>query len=203
MKLALTLILALPLMAAGPLHTVAVATQDTVEYTGGVIHLATGYGEVNVEPWDQPNVAVTVTRTTFRHTGQDAQGKQYLQRIQVKVTRASNGDINIVTTFPGRNWLARTFHGLGDFNLDYRIQAPPNAKLAIDQHIGDVIVYGMSGNIDAHVHAGDVVIQLPSPEKAAIDAKTDLGSNFIEIPSDKSAAQHLRLRSGIGGVTVQ
>lgn len=219
-KIALTLALALPLVAAGPLKTVAVTTQDSVPFSGGTIRVAATYGQVNVEPWDEQRVQVTVTRSTFRHGTPKAQeaGKQYLERIKVSVKQASDGTVEITTAFPGRNWFLRTFHGLGDFTLNYRIQAPANAKLVVRNHVGDVVVTGMTGDVTASVHAGDIVVQVPQPEKCAVDARVDLGDVFGDVPGEvhgvhligqrfapnaASAEQHLHLRVGVGGISVQ
>ena len=213
-------LVSLPLLAGGALRTVEVTTQDTLDYTSGAIHIDTRCGQINVEGWDEPRVAVTVSRTTFRHDTppEEAAGKRYLERIQVKVTRAQDGGVRIATVFPGRNWLVRTVHGFGDFNLNYRIQAPRNAKLAINQGDGDVVVYGMAGDIDASVSAGDIVVQVPQPDKTAADARVWFGDVFSELPgpvhiahltgesyvaSGAAGAQHLHLKTGVGGISVQ
>jgi hypothetical protein len=196
--LAMVFLAALPLLAGAPLHSMDVTTRDTVDFTGGTIHLATAYGQVNVESWDEPRVEVTVTRTAFRQ-----KQKGTLERIQVKVTRARDGDVEVATVFPGRNWLLRTFHGLGDFNLDYRIRAPRNARLNVRDRVGDVVVYGIAGNIDAAVRTGDIVVQVPRPEKCAVDAKVGLGSVYSDLAADGADAQKLHLRVAVGGISVQ
>jgi len=212
MKLALALLLsAVPLLAGGPEKTVDVTTHDTLDFTGGIIHIDTQYGQVNVEAWDEPRVEVTVSRTSFTHD------KQYLERIQVKTEKTDDG-IRIATTFPGRNWFARTFHGLGDFNLDYRIKAPAGAKLDIRQHVGDVVVDGIAGDIDASVRSGDIVVEVPNPGQCIVDAKVKVGDVYADAPgklrqsrwigqkfaSDAGTArQHLHLRVDVGGISVQ
>lgn len=212
MKLALALLFTVaPLLAGGPEKTVDVTTHDTLDFTGGTIHIDTVYGQVNVEAWDEPRVEVTVSRTSFTHN------EKYLERIQVKTEKAADG-IRVTTTFPGRNWFVRTFRGLGDFNLNYRIKAPANAKLDIRQHVGDVVVDGISGDIDASVRTGDIVIEVPNPSRCFVDAKVTLGDVYADVPgklrqslwigqkfagTSESATQHLHLRDNLGGISVQ
>ena len=204
-------------MAAAPERPLQVVTTNSVEFTGGTIRLISTYGQLNIETWDEPRVEVTVTRTAFRHEldKEQEQGKAYLNKIQVDVKKESNGDVEVHTTFPGRGWFARTFHGLGDFNLDYRIKVPKNAKLAIRHGVGDVLVEGVDSDIDATVKSGDIVVQLPASGKFAIDAKTSLGTVYSDFSGktgqpwligqklDGGSGHSVHLRSGVGGISIQ
>ena len=126
-----------------------------------------------------------------------------------------NGDVELSTQFPGRNRLVRTIWGLGDFNLDYRIKVPRNAKLAIRHSVGDVIVHDVAGDIDATVRTGDIVLELPDPEKYAIDAQCRFGDIFTDYDGahrspwlvgqklEGGSGRTIHLRVGVGGITIQ
>jgi hypothetical protein len=203
--------------ATAPEQSLQVVTTDQFDFTGGAVRVDNAYGEMNVEGWDQPRVEITVTRTAFRHNTPKEQedGKAYLNQIKVTAKKTANGDIEISTQFPGRNRLVRAIWGLGDFNLDYRIKVPRNTKLAIRHGVGDVTVHDVAGDIDATVRSGDIVLQLPDPEKYAIVAQCRLG----DIYSDFDGAHHspwlvgqrveggtghtIHLRALLGGISIQ
>ena len=109
----------------------------------------------------------------------------------------------------------RAVRGMGDFNLDYRVKVPRNAKLEIRHGVGDVIVTGVSGDIDATVKSGDIVVQLPRGEKYAIDAKTAVGTGYSDVDGKQGSAdvvgqkleggsgRRVRLRVSVGGISIQ
>jgi hypothetical protein len=204
-------------VAKAPERSVQVITTDQVDFTGGTIRVNNAYGQLNVEGWDQPRVEITVTRTAFRHgtPNEQEEGKAYLKQIQVTVKKSGNGDVEISSQFPGRNRLVRAIWGLGDFNLDYRIKVPRNAKLAIRHGAGDVVVSGVAGDIDATVRAGDIVLQLPDPEKYAIDARCKMGDIYTDFDGthrspwlvgqkfDGGSGHTVKLRVAVGGISIQ
>jgi hypothetical protein len=204
-------------MGGGAERPVQVVTTEAVDYSGGTVRLISTYGELNVETWDEPRVEVTATRTAFRHADSkhEEQGKTYLNRIKVAVTKAGNGDVEVTTQFPGRNRFMRAIRGLGDFNLDYRVKVPRNGRLEIRHGVGDVVVTGVAGNIDAAVRSGDIVVQLPGSEGYAIDAKTALGTVYSDTDGKQGSSyvvgqrleggsgHTVRLRVSVGGISIQ
>ncbi len=206
-------------LAAGkaPERPLQVVTTDRLDFTGGTIRVDNAYGQLNVEAWDEPRVEVTVTRTAYRNSTpqQQEQGKAYLAKIQVTVKKSGNGDVEISTQFPGRNRLVRTIWGLGDFNLDYRIMVPRTANLLIHHGVGDVIVQNVTGGIDATIRTGDIVVQLPDPEKYAIDAQCRFGDIFTDYDGthrspwlvgqkfDAGSGHTIHLRAMLGGISIQ
>jgi hypothetical protein len=200
-----------------PERPLLVVTTDSLEFTGGTIRVDNAYGELNVEGWDEPRVEITVTRTAFRNNTpqEQEQGKAYLNKIHVTAKKNANGDVEISTQFPGRNRLVRTIWGLGNFNLDYRIKAPRNAKLAIHHGLGDVMVRDVTGDIDATIRTGDILVQLPEPEKYAIDAQCRFGDIFTDFDGthrspwlvgqkfESGSGRSLHLRALLGGISIQ
>jgi len=204
-------------LAKAPGRPVNVVTTDRVDFNGGTIRVNNTYGELNIEAWDQPQVEITATRTTFRHDSakEREEGTAYLDRIKVSTQKAANGDVEISTQFPGRNRLLRVIHGLGDFTLDYRIKLPRNAKLEIRHGVGDIVIQNVAGDIDATVRSGDIVVQLPEPEKYAIDAQCTLGDVYTDFDGshrspwlvgqkfEAGSGNKVRLRALVGGISIQ
>ncbi|SPE35698.1 exported hypothetical protein [Candidatus Sulfopaludibacter sp. SbA3] len=202
--------------AKAPERSLQVITTEQADYAGGTIRVDDAYGQMNVESWDQPRVEITVTRTAFRHNTpkEQEEGKAYLNQIQVTVKKAGD-DLEISSHFPGRNRLVRAIWGLGDFNLDYRLKVPRNAKLAIRHGVGDVTVHDVAGDLDATVRSGDIVVQLPDPEKYAIDAQVRLGDIYTDYDGthrspwlvgqkfDTGSGHSVKLRVGVGGISIQ
>jgi hypothetical protein len=70
---------------------------------------------------------------------------------------------------------------------------PASTRLVIHHGIGDVVVFGVEGDIDATAKTGDLVVQLRDPAKYQIDAFTKLGSIY----SDFEGVRRLRrMRTG-------
>lgn len=203
--------------AGPPERPLQVVTTDRLDFAGGTIRVDNAYGQLNVEGWDEPRVEITVTRTAFRNSTpkEQEQGKAYLNRIQVTAKKTGNGDVEISTRFPGRNRLVRTIWGLGDFNLDYRIKAPRNARLVIHHGLGDVVVRDVTGDIDATIRTGDIMVQLPEPEKYAIDARCRFGDIFTDYDGTHrspwlvgqkftgGSGHTVHLRALLGGISIQ
>jgi hypothetical protein len=208
---ALTIVFAacLPLFASSPLPRVESVTTEKSDFApGGTVRIEGSTGELNIEGWDQPSVEVTVTRYTWDANAERA--KRNLDRVQVAKPAASGTEISIVTTHKK----SLSVH------VNYNIRVPRDSKLIIRQGIGDVVVYGVGGDIDATAKAGDILLQLPATEKYSIDAKNkaagDIYSDYEgkahytwvlmgdKLESETPApARHLRLRVRFGGIAIQ
>jgi hypothetical protein len=213
------LVICLPILSASPKQSVEAVTTDRVEFvSGGAIRVA-ATGELNVEGWDQTAVEITVTRTLFRSDApkDQEQAKQRLAGIRVVTERKGNNELVISTKLPSRKFLT-PLRGKTEVNLDYRIKVPHDSRLSILNDIGDVLINGVGGDIDASARIGSIVVQLPGPGPYSIDAKSRvggvysdftgtyhnpylLGQSFIE-PTE-APGHKVRLRVGIGGIEIQ
>jgi hypothetical protein len=210
----------LPLLSAVPEQGIEAVTTNRVPFvSGGAIRVIGASGELNVEGWDQPAVEITLTRTLFRPDTpkEREQAKQRLDRIRIVTEKNGDGDLVISTKAPARKFLT-TFRGKTEVNLDYRIKMPHDSRLLIRNDIGDVLIYGVGGDIDASARIGSIVLQLPEPGSYSIDAKsrmggvnTDftgsyhnpylLGQGFVEATA--SPRHQVRLRVGVGGIEIR
>lgn len=207
--------------AAASQHTESVSTTYQADVAAnGTIRVNSAYGDVNVEGWDRQDVEVTVTRSSFKQDSPQAReaAQRYLNQIRVNTKKTANGDLVISTSFPPRNRVIRWFRGWGDFTLEYRIQVPRQSRLAIREGRGDVAIADVAGDIDARAQAGDVLVQLPQSGTYQLDARCRIGTVYSDLPATSryalffghsltnqaaSAAHHLYLRVGTGGISVQ
>lgn len=190
---------ALPLSAEeGFPHSFEVATIERVNFSpGGTIRLIGSWGYLSVDGWDEPQVEITITKSTdrFYAPGQQEEAKRRLELIHVATERRSETELAITTTRPSRNgtWAPplppTTKAGV---TVEYQIHVPRDSRLVIHHDTGYLWVSDVTGEIEAHSHTGDMIVMLPSPGQYSIDAKTGMGS----VTSDFFGAAHNRFLFG-------
>jgi hypothetical protein len=190
---------------------------------GGTIHIEGSYGYLTVEGWDQPEVEIVVTKSRA-HYGDSAtlvQDEKRLESIRMESRRGSPADLTISCTLAARHGarfrpLPRaTTNGV---TTQYMIRAPRDSHLVIHHGVGYVEVAGMTGDIEATGHRGDIVLMLPESGSYSIDAKSKIGP----VLSDFAGRAHVRgfvgetfatstpaftrrvhLRLGFGSITIK
>jgi|SRR5579871_136936 len=171
------------LAAIGLLTSCTLFAADGVSFTehvdfpaAGVLRLKNSIGDLWIEGWDRPNVETT----TIRSMKGDTPGK--LENVRIDSER--HGDELVLTTSFPRNAWRRSF-SLGvatNFDLEYHIRVPRNARLIVEHHVGELHVDGLTADINAAVHQGTIVVRLPEKEAYAIDAKSKFGSVTSDFP---------------------
>lgn len=194
--------------------------------TGGVIHFVHPIGDLNIEGWDNPNIEITTIKSTADlYAESDAPSvKAEMQKVALKTERKGN-DVVITTDFPRYFGFAvfgvhgYPLLGYGNrtrFNLEYHISVPRAAKLLIDHAVGAVNVDDVTGDIEAHVKQGEIMLRLPEGAKYNIDAKSTYGNVNSDFPGElhrhwigqaalanpPGAAQKLKLRMGYGDIVL-
>jgi hypothetical protein len=204
---------------AAPRQSVSVVTTQSVKFAeGGTIRIAGSVGELNVEGWDRPEVQIEVTRTLFRDETPSGleRVKKDLEGIRLQAGQSSPNELVLSTVFPKHRFPV-SLVAKCEVNLDYRIMVPRNSKLAIAHGRGDITIYDVSGDIQAHLRAGDIVVQLPQPGVYNIDARTSLGTVYTDFDGARRApflmgqrfagtatgpARQITLRSSVGGISI-
>ena len=212
--------LSLPLLAKAPLHGVQVTTTDHAELApGGTVRISAAYGQLDVEGWDRPEVEVTVTRSVWRRDTPQGrkQATELLNHVVVKTERKAAGEVAITTVLPSRNLITRPLRSRTDVSLQYTIKAPRDAHLVIHHDSGDIRLEGVTGAIEATLHAGDIELRLPEANAYAIDAKCRIGGVYSDFTGDHrvkyavgeqfgheaaSSAPHAFLRVDAGGIQI-
>ena len=106
-----------------------------------------------------------------------------------------------------------------DFDLEYRILVPRNAKIAVKHNAGEVHLVGLTGNIEASVPQGLISLSLTDDTPGSIDAKSRIGSVTSDYPgavtrhpwplghevteAPSTTSQNLRLRVGYGDIVIR
>ena len=108
-------------------------------------------------------------------------------------------------------------HAATGFDLEYRVKAPMNARLAVDHDTGEVHVDNLASDIRVTVLNGGMTLLLPQGGRYGIDAKSDFGSVTSDFPGrarrrpwllghqfvqKASAAHDLWLRVGSGDIAI-
>jgi hypothetical protein len=154
------------------------STQSVPFQPGGTIHVDRSFGEAWVEGWDRPEVELTVTKSPDELYGakeQDRAGKA-AENVKVTAERKSDSELEISTTVSHFSRWRHPFGPMGGVAMVYRIRVPRTSKLVIHHDNGEVLVSGVTGDIEATGNAGDIVLLLPETEKYSIDAKNKFGS---------------------------
>ena len=188
---------------------------------GGTIHINGSYGDLNVEAWDRPEVEVTVIKTLpfASKPKPPEQSTAKLDQVRIVTEDKTPTELTILTELPSRPaWIppftSHTTHGV---MAEYEIHVPRDSRLVIQHGTGTVSVNGVSGDIDARVGRGDILLWLP-PGSYALDARTKfgivssdldgaahnkylIGESFTQL--NPPPAHRLHLRMGFGGITLK
>jgi hypothetical protein len=209
-----------PLFAQQLSTPVQVTNTERMNFApGGTIRLGDSYGELNIEGWDQPEVEITVIKTS-PYDYDESKAIKHVNAVQVMTKRLSENELVISTTLETYDGLlSSTAKTKGDVWIQYQIRAPHNTNLVIHHGNGTVHVTDIAGDIEAHGSRGDIVMMLRDLESYSIDAKTDFGTVVTDHPGNshrtffligrtfntgKTPGSHrIYARMGYGGITVK
>jgi hypothetical protein len=201
---------------------VQVSKTEKVDFpANGTLRVQHSTGELTIEGWDQPGVEITTTKSSkeeYLAADRDKATKE-LDRVQVSAKR--DGDALVITTEYPRHlafpWVT-PLQIVTNFDLDYVIKVPRNARLVVKHDDGEVHIDDVTGNIQVTARQGLIALRLVSETPPAIDAKSFIGSvnsdfggketlqwvHFGHTFADdaKSAPQNLHLRIGYGDIVI-
>lgn len=190
---------------------------------GGTIHINGSYGRLAIEGWDEPQVEIVVTKSlTHYYEPERLQlSAERLEHVRVAARRRSDADLEISTVIDSRKrFLPPPLPGKSarGVNIGYEIHVPRKSHLVVHHGVGYVQVGGVTGDIDATVHRGDIVLMLPDHGAYSIDARSKLGPVLSDI-AGRAHVQHftgerfaahapssprrIYLRMAFGGVTIK
>ena len=223
MKPTLTLMLGLVclLMANDEIHQkIQVTTAEHADLpVGGAVRLKTSTGELRIEGWDQPGVEITTIKSTklaYPAAGADRdKASHMLDEVKVSVARDGN-DVVIGTVYPRhRRFLPGPSVGDRDFNLEYVVKVPRNAKLVVDHDAGEIHFDDVAGDIHATMNEGTITLRLPAAGNYSIDADSRIGAVTSDFPGTTTrrhfghaflqaaqATHNLYLRTGYGDIII-
>jgi hypothetical protein len=225
---------ALPVFGAGPgekgpKQSFEITSTQRVPFRpGGAIRLENSYGYLSVEGWDEPDVEITVIKSTDRFYEPDEREKaeQLLNQIRVVAELRSGNELVISTALPPRHnlfasklppgaLLPRNRHRV---TLDYTIRVPRDSRLVVHHKDGYVSVSDVAGDIEVNSHSGDMIVALSDTTPGSIDATTRLGSILSDLGGNghhpfligtrfaytsEAASRSIHLRMGRGSITIK
>jgi hypothetical protein len=195
----------------------AIDMQQSLFASGGTLELKDSMGDVEIVGWDQPQVEVTVRKSTDRRYAPEDMEKALVQleRIVVRTDQVADDHLVIRTEFPSWNLFSRLLGAKPNVHLSYTIRVPKQTRLIIRHNVGEVRVHDVAANMDVTARVGDIDVNLPDGERYTIDAKARIGG----VSSDWCSAAHrysadgellpeviahrVTLRVGIGDITVR
>jgi hypothetical protein len=151
---------------------------------GEVLHLKNSIGNLTVEGWTRDYVEITTIKSTKAAyaSAQRQDGAKMLDTVRIGVAR-QGGEVQITTEFPQPASHARFFHGVPQFNLEYQIKVPRDARLVVDHGAGEVNVQNLANDIQVTVlHQGQVTLYLSPESKYAIEASAKYGGISSNLP---------------------
>jgi len=200
----------------------AMSTQAAEFAPGGTIRVDGSYDDLYIEGWDQARVEVEATKfMPYEFDPQHPQhSAQSLESVSVLLERRSPTEMALTTTLPPRKGLVSHLPFTSKTNhvrIEYHVYVPRNSKLVIHHDVGLVSITGVSGDIDASCHRGDILLWLPDSGTYAVDARNKLGKVSSDFPGSSRArflvgqefasasagTQKLQLRMGFGGITLK
>jgi hypothetical protein len=133
---------------------------------GGTVRIDNAHGYLTVEGWDEPEVELTVIKSTdrFYEPSQRQRAEQSFAQVRVVMERLSDNELVIST---------KAKRGV---TVEYRMHVPRDSRLRVHHDHGYVWVSDMTGDLDVRSHTGDMIVMLPERGTYAIDARTSLGS---------------------------
>jgi hypothetical protein len=175
---------------------------------GGTIRWKGSYGDLYIEAWDQPQVEITVMKST----------NYYPPPVNPSKTSRLE-EVKVVTATPSANELSiTTSKHVKRVALEYRIYVPRNSRLVVEHHGGGGVTIGnVKGDIEATNRDGDIMLMLPGQGVYAIEARSKMGHIASDFPGSThvrylvgesftspsaSSARRIHLRVGFGGITI-
>jgi hypothetical protein len=205
-----------------PKSRAQVTNTDRVDFpTGGLLRIDNSIGELTVEGWDRPDVEVATIKSTKAVYDSQAREKatKDLSKVQIKTERRGD-EIVVRTDFPKYAFFPPNPFPIGhaNFDIEYRIHTPRQARLVIDHKNGEVHLSDVTSDIRASVLTGSITLRLPEENQYSIEAKADAGGIFSDFPGQirrsfsllgfrlnakpSQAAHMLQLRIGFGDIAI-
>jgi hypothetical protein len=172
-----------------PVEQVQVTHTERMDFpSAGVLRMQKSTGELTIDGWDRPDMEITTIKSTKSYHPHDrAAAVKSLDRIRL-LTERKGDELTITTEFPKHVLPLRLLRGVSDFEMQYVIKVPRNARLIIEHDSGNVHIDDVAGDVQVKNGMGQITMHLPQDGHYAFDAKTGLGA----IDSDFAGPEHAR-----------
>ena len=216
-----------------PKQSFEVTSTEQVSFQpGGTIRVDNSYGYLTIEGWDEPEIGITVTKSTdrFYEPEEKEQAGKAFEQIRVVAERRSDHELAISTTLPDRHGFPysilpsrqivftmpkKTTLGV---TVECTVHVPRDSHVVVRQDHGYVWVSDVAGDIEVNSHTGDIIVLLPDPGPYSIDASTRFGSVSSDLAgyghkqflvgtqfvhAAQAPSRRIFLRMGRGSITIK
>ncbi len=153
-------------------------------FSYGTLSLNTRMGDVDIEGWDNPRLAIEAEKVV--RAGSLKKARRLYPRIKVQL-QGRDHNIFLRAVYPKRQFW-RPFRDESKLSVNFTIRMPYDANLRLKCVDGDVTVAGLTGKEVLWVNYGDVEIDVPNVYRLRLlDARTWLGyvqSDLHGMPDD-------------------
>jgi hypothetical protein len=187
--------------------------------SGGLLRLNHSVGNLTIEGLDRPGIAITITKTTKEEYDSAARQKGIKELDQVGMGSERYGnELALNFAFPEYGHFSPPLARRIRFDLECHIYVPRSARLAIDHGEGNIYIEDVTGDIDAAVDKGTILVRLPEQGRHDIDARSKWGSITSDFSGQgrkawwqvghqfaghaEDGAQKLHLRAGYGDIII-
>jgi hypothetical protein len=198
---------------------VQVVHTDRMDFPAGGLLRVQSTGGLRIEGWDRADMEITTIKSTKAEYGPSDKAKALEELGQVHIaTELKNGEMVVTTTFPHQKVLKPKLPGAWRFDIEYEINVPRNARIAVDHGDGEVLISDVTGDIHSTVWRGGITLNLAAERQYDIDAKSRIGAVVSDFPGTEktrlwligqefasepsSGAQKLFLRTGYGDIII-
>jgi hypothetical protein len=151
-------------------------TKQSVEFGAqGTIQLVDSFGSVRLEGWDKDEVELTFNKQAQEKYLRKNPTKvaQELERVSVEMDLVEESTLLAIRTVCQKSSKA-------NLKLDYLIKVPRQSTLLIKHGAGEVLVTNVSGDIEATVGKGKMLLELPENQTYAVNARARFGEAYSE-----------------------
>jgi hypothetical protein len=134
--------------------------------SGGTLRLEKSIGTLTIEGWDRPDMEITTTAP---------------KSVAISAERRGN-EVVVDTKYPKPAIPRNPFIGGSNFTVEYTIMVPSSAKLVVHHQVGQVNADGLSGDVDATLMQGEILLHLPQDGRYVINANVDYGTVNSDFP---------------------
>lgn len=186
--------------ADSPKQRVQVDHTERLDFPpNGALRLTNSVGVLTVEAWDRSDMEITTIKSTKNEIDPSDREKAAHELDKVHVAAERHGDEVVITTkYPHRRFLppypgdkSISFYPVArdvNFDLEYHIKVPANARIIVNHSRGEVNIDGVVGDIQATLLQGEILLHLPEDQRYSTNAK----STFGHVDSDFSGLQKRR-----------
>ena len=184
---------------------------------GGALRFEHSIGELDIEGWDRPEVQVTVIKSTKGfYPAKDRVATADLDRVHVSA-EIKGKDVVVSTGYPHHSFPLNFPWAEPGIEVEYQVKAPMAAAMFVDHGKGEVHFYNVSGDVQAKVHNGSIMLALAPDSRYNIQASSDWGAPISYFPGTshrrfwlighqftaKSDGGHeLALKAGYGDIVI-